>query len=78
MTTTPDNPMPTLDELDSMPIAAVATLPVEALAQLAEDLAALVEHSRRLQAILAAALTLRSGRGTLQVVGGRDAGKPAP
>ncbi|MGK9169096.1 hypothetical protein KXR53_22455 [Inquilinus limosus] len=65
--------LPTLDQIEGMPIAAVAALPAEALAQLVEDLVVLVEHSRRLQAVIAAALALRSGRPALLVAGGREA-----
>ena len=53
--------LPTLDQIEGMPVAAVAALPAEALAQLVDDLVVLVEHSRRLQAVIAAALALRSG-----------------
>ena len=64
--------LPTLDQIEGMPIAAVAALPAEALAQLVDDLIVLVEHSRRLQAVIAAALALRSGRPALLVGGGRE------
>ena len=64
--------LPTLDQIEGMPIAAVAALPAEALAQLVDDLVVLVEHSRRLQAVIAAALVLRSGRPAVQVVSGRE------
>ena len=64
--------LPTLDQIEGMPIAAVAALPAEALAQLIDDLVVLVEHSRRLQAVIAAALALRSARPALQVAGGRE------
>ena len=64
---------PTLDQIEGMPIAAVAALPAEALAQLVDDLVVLVEHSRRLQAVIAAALALRSARPALLVAGGREA-----
>jgi len=64
--------LPTLEQIEGMPIAAVAALPAEALAQLVDDLVVLVEHSRRLQAVIAAALALRSGRPALQVAGGRE------
>ena len=64
--------LPTLDQIEGMPIAAVAALPAEALAQLVDDLVVLVEHSRRLQAVIAAALALRSGRPVLQIAGGRE------
>lgn len=64
--------LPTLDQIEGMPTAAVAALPAEALAQLVDDLVVLVEHSRRLQAVIAAALALRSGRPAVQVVGGRE------
>lgn len=64
--------LPTLDQIEGMPIAAVAALPAEALAQLVDDLVVLVEHSRRLQAVIAAALALRGGRPVLQVAGGRE------
>ena len=63
---------PTLDQIEGMPIAAVAALPAEALAQLVDDLVVLVEHSRRLQAVIATALALRSGRSAVQVVGGHE------
>ncbi|MGO1077654.1 hypothetical protein [Inquilinus sp. CA228] len=66
------NTLPTLDQIEGMPIAAVAALPAEALAQLVDDLVVLVEHSRQLQAVIAAALALRSGRPVLQVAGGRE------
>ncbi|WP_225768552.1 hypothetical protein [Inquilinus sp. Marseille-Q2685] len=62
--------LPTLDQIEGMPIAAVAALPAEALAQLVDDLVVLVEHSRRLQAVIAAALALRAGRPALLVAGG--------
>ncbi|MGK9234906.1 hypothetical protein KXS07_24365 [Inquilinus limosus] len=65
--------LPTLDQIEGMPIAAIAALPAEALAQLVDDLVVLVEHSRRLQAVIAAALALRSGRPALLVAGGREA-----
>lgn len=55
---------PTLARIESMPVAAIAALPAEALAQLVEDMIVLVEHSRRLQAIVGAALALR-GAGVL-------------
>lgn len=64
--------LPTLEQIEGMPIAAVAALPAEALAQLVDDLVVLVEHSRRLQSVIAAALALRSGRPALQVAGGRE------
>lgn len=65
--------LPTLDQIEGMPIAAVAALPAEALAQLVDDLVVLVEHSRRLQAVIAAALALRAGRPALQMAGGHAA-----
>jgi len=64
--------LPTLEQIEGMPIAAVAALPAEALAQLIDDLVVLVEHSRRLQAVIAAALALRSGRPALLVGDGRE------
>ncbi|MGL4961564.1 MAG: hypothetical protein ACRC67_10060 [Inquilinus sp.] len=64
--------LPTLDQIEGMPIAAVAALPAEALAQLVDDLVVLVEHSRRLQAVIAAALALRSARPALLVAGGSE------
>ncbi|WP_342239137.1 hypothetical protein [Inquilinus sp. OTU3971] len=64
--------LPTLDQIEGMPIAAVAALPAEALAQLVDDLVVLVEHSRRLQAVIAGALVLRSGRPAVRVVGGSE------
>jgi predicted Zn-dependent protease with MMP-like domain len=64
--------LPTLDQIEGMSIAAVAALPAEALAQLVDDLVVLVEHSRRLQAVIAAALALRSARPALLVGGGRE------
>jgi|GEM_PF-3280539 len=64
--------LPTLDQIEGMPIATVAALPAEALAQLVDDLVVLVEHSRRLQAVIAAALALRSSPPALQVAGGRE------
>ncbi|MFE0754143.1 hypothetical protein ACFW16_09330 [Inquilinus sp. NPDC058860] len=65
--------LPTLDQIEGMPIAAVAALPAEALAQLVDDLVVLVEHSRRLQTVIAAALALRAGRPAPQVAGGHTA-----
>jgi hypothetical protein len=61
--------LPTLDQIEGMPVAAIAALSAEALALLVDDLVALVEHSRRLQAVIGAALALRSSRPALQVVG---------
>jgi hypothetical protein len=66
--------LPTLDQIEDMPIAAVAALPAEALAQLVDDLVVLVEHSRRLQAAIAAALALRSGAPVVRLAGSRAAG----
>lgn len=67
--------LPTLDQIEGMPIAAVAALPAEALAQLVDDLVVLVEHSRRLQSVIAAALALRSGGTAVRIVGGREVGR---
>jgi hypothetical protein len=64
--------LPTLDQIEGMPIAAVAALPAEALAQLVDDLVVLVEHSRRLQAVIATALALRSGRPAVRLIGGSE------
>lgn len=66
----PMSTLPTLDQIEGMPVAAVAALPAEALAQLVDDLVVLVEHSRRLQAVIAAALALRSGGPALRVASG--------
>jgi hypothetical protein len=63
--------LPTLDQIEGMPVAAIAALPAEALAQLVDDLVVLVEHSRRLQAAIAAALALRSGGPVIRLAGGQ-------
>lgn len=60
------NSLPTLDQIEGMPVAAIAALPADALALLVEDVVVLVEHSRRLQDAIAAALALR-------LAGGREA-----
>lgn len=52
---------PTLDQIEAMPMAAVAALPAEALALLVEDLVILAERSRTLREIVTAALALRYG-----------------